>query len=885
MKVFHLLYCLFLLHFGVVAQTLKGTIFTKEGKPISNATILVKEQKGGSDFSEFFIGKETGEFSFELGKKYSDVVFLEFTAFNYSVFVDSINTPEKNKVYEFQVTLDEKTQVLNEIIVTEFKRFEQHGDTTSYFVKAFRDGTERNIEDVLRKIPGVEVNEDDGSLKYLGKRVEAVQLDGDDLFGFRYSSATKNISADMIEKIDAIDHFNSNPLLNGLVESKTTALNLKLKKGKFDLAKNEYIGIGGGNGLALDLAFDLIAVSPKSKSYATLSYNNVGMNSSPFNFFSSNGNQTTDGTTEDFNAAAPKLINNKSQNAHLSERRSTINDQKNVNLNSIYKFNDSWSIRANLFVLKDKLWNEEFSLQQFTVNQQMLEYKDRTTNLTSPLNQQFELKLLYNLGVKRHFEWYSSLGDTEVLNDIDFSKNRQTSEKTMLESRDFLWTQKMDLSQRYRKHFFQFIGQWSSNSTPQTFSPLQNFSFSNASNTFSNLQTSHFSKISRLYKLNWIQKFSKFRMNYQMGYLSNRLNYRSHLLENQKMVPDFLNDNQYEKSQFTQAAILNYDYKKWTLSVDFSANKMLQFFKDNVRNEQKNKESSYLNFNLDVFNDVSNDTKIMLNWKMAHSPVAESNLFLNQVVNQNRGTIQNKVSLDLVENDLLSLGIRKDNLSKGVNQSLTFSFMNTKNAILSDLSINENFTKILYYQSPQNLQFLNCNYSIDKYIYEWKSNVNHSSNWSIGNSFNQINSSALRENRQFSYIGSLAFRTMRKRIFDIDNKFTYQFFAFKSPDNENLNASFNNSFKLILHPIKNYSVWLIWDFYRPNVSDKQSFSFLDCKIERKIYFRQAIKLSLSGKNILNQQFFTQLSNNSYSTNVYQSSLLPGYWMITANLEF
>jgi len=875
-----------MLHFSVLAQTLKGRIFTIEGKPISNATILVKELKSGSDFSEFIIGNETGEFSFELEKKYTNVVFLEFTAFNYSVFVDSIIAPEKNKVYQFQVKLEEKTQILNEIIVSEYKRFEHHGDTTTYSVKAFRDGTERNIEDVLKKISGVEVNDDDGSLKYLGKRVEAVQLDGDDLFGFRYSSATKNISADMIEKIDAIDHFNSNPLLDGLVESKTTALNLKLKKGKFDLSKNEYIGVGGGNGLALDLAFDLILVSPKSKSYATLSYNNVGMNSSPFNFFSSNGNQTTDGVSEVFNAATPKLIHNKSQNANLSERRSTINDQKNFNLNSIYKFNDFWSVRANVFYLKDKLWNEEFSLQQFSVNQQMLEYKDKITSLKSPVNQQFELKLLYNLGVKRHFEWYCSLGDTEVLNDIDFSKNNLASEKTNLVSRDFLWTQKIDLSQRFRKHFFQLIGQWSTNSTPQSFSPIQNFSFSNASNTFSNLQTSHFSKNNRLYKFNWIRKFSKFRMHYEMEYLSNQLNYRSFLLENEKFVSDFVNDNQYEKSLLTQAVILNYEHKKWTLTVDFSANKMLQDFRENTLNTFIiSKESNYLNLNLDVFNDISNDTKIMLNWKIDHSPVAENYLFLNQVVNQNRGTIQNSVSLDLIENHLLSVGLRKDNLSKGINQSMTLSFMKTKNAIITDLSINENFTKMLYYQTPQSLQFFNCNYSIDKYIYELKSNLNHSSSLGFGNSFNQINASVLRENKQFSYVGSWAFRTMRKRIFDIDNKFTYQFFEFRSPDNENINASLNNSFKLILHPFKSYSAWIIWDCYRPNLSDNQSFSFLDCKIERKIHFRQPIKLALLGKNILNQRYFTQLSNNSFSTNMFQSSLLPGYWMITANLEF
>jgi hypothetical protein len=95
----------------------------------------------------------------------------------------------------------------------------------------------------------------------------------------------------------------------------------------------------------------------------------------------------------------------------------------------------------------------------------------------------------------------------------------------------------------------------------------------------------------------------------------------------------------------------------------------------------------------------------------------------------------------------------------------------------------------------------------------------------------------------------------------------------------------NNSFKLILHPIQDYSAWLIWDIYQPDLSNAQTFSFLDCKIERKIKWKQTIKMALLAKNILNQTYFTQLSNNSYSANVYQSSLLPGYWMLTANLTF
>ncbi|WP_459490542.1 TonB-dependent receptor [Aquirufa sp. ROCK-SH2] len=881
MKAIYLFFCLCTFHFSLYSQRIQGTIHSLNGKAISNATILIKSQKNNVDFEEFFIGKDTGEFSFELANTYKEALYLEFTAFNYSIQLDSILQPQKNKIYEFKILLDEKNQILNEVIVSENKRFEQRGDTTVYSVKAFRDGTERNVEDVLRKLPGVEVNEDDGSLKYLGKRVEAVQLDGDDLFGYRYSTATKNISADMIEKIEAIDNFHANPLFKGMEDSKTTALNLKLKKGKWDLSKNEYVGIGGGNKLALDLGLNLIAVSPKSKTFATFSYNNIGMNSSAFNFFNTTPNQIN----EENSASAPKLINNKFQNSSLSERRSNINDQKNSNINTIYKFNDRWSLRANMFILKDQLWNEEFSTQQYTVQQQITEYKDKTTSSKSPLHQEFELKLIHNLGTKRHFEWYMNLGDEEVFNDIDFSKNGLNPLKTSLLSRDFLWNQKIDYSQKYKQNLFQFIAQWSNNSSPQIFQPIQNFSFSNSQNTFSNYQSSHFNKNSSLYKFNWIKKLANFNLNYVIKYQTDGLRFRSYLSENDIQVPNFLNDNHYEKSKFTQQAILNYDRKKWKIIFDLSANKWIQHFKEYVSTENIQSESDFLGVHLDVFNDFSNDTKLMLSWKLDKSTIPENYLFINQVVNQNRSTIQNKVALDLVANNHISIGYRKDNLSKGINQSFIFSYLNSKNSFISNISINDNFTKMIYFQSPKSNQFMNGNYTFDKYLYELKWNISHSSNIGWGNNFNEINSTGLRENKQFSYLGTFGIRTMRKHLFDIDNKFIYQFFEYENQDNENINTSLNNSFKLIIHPYKAYSAWLVWEYYRPNLSDSSSFSFLDFKIEHKIKSTKAIKVALLGKNILNQTHFTQISNTSYSTQIFQSSLLPGYWMLTANLEF
>ena len=82
-----------------------------------------------------------------------------------------------------------------------------NGDTTSFNVSAYKDGTERKIQDIIKKLPGVQLNEKTGEIKYKGNSIETVTLDGDDLFGYDYTIGTKNINVDMVDKVQAIENY------------------------------------------------------------------------------------------------------------------------------------------------------------------------------------------------------------------------------------------------------------------------------------------------------------------------------------------------------------------------------------------------------------------------------------------------------------------------------------------------------------------------------------------------------------------------------------------------------------------------------------------------------------------------------------------------------
>ncbi|MHA8065715.1 hypothetical protein V7S76_03430 [Aquirufa sp. ROCK2-A2] len=869
----------------LLAQKLSGIIQDPKGKGISNVSILVKKSAQDADFTAFYFSQSDGSFSFELEEIKDKVFYIEFRALNFQTKLDSFFIQHPRKDTLFRVVLEESTTLLNEVVIVENRRLTQIGDTTTFHVKSFRDGSERNVEDVLKKLPGIEVNEDDGSLKYLGKKVEEVQLDGDDLFGFKYAVGTRNISADMIEKVEAIDHFFSNPLMKGFAESKTTALNLKLKKGHLDLSKNITAGIGGGENPSLDLALDLIAVSQKSKSYLNTSYNNVGLNASPFNFFSDQTIQLNDLFFEDFKPSAPKIINSLTSNSMFSDRRTTINNQKNLNLNTLLRINSQWSIRANVFLLNDQLFSNELTKTNFAIPNDKIMFNDEITSNKDISMRQVEVKLKFKDDVKRQLIVESSLFSNELYHPVSYTRNNGQPNQTLLKSSEQIWNNVIDFSRKYKKNVFQYIGHFAMTWTPQEFLPIQNMSYSDKIDVFSNYQTLAYQKSSLLNKWILYRKFRNINFQISAGFSHQNLNFNSALLENAYTTSEYVNQNHLRKSQFFQHVNVAFDKNKWHVESDISLNQMNQRFDDEWNKVQQQKFTNYVNVNFEISHQLRTYTKLFLNGKMDQTAAPEKYFFLQKVVNQNRGTVENQINLDMIENQQFSVGLRDENLNTGINQHLILSRVASKNIYVSEININENISQMMFFQVPRMNYFTNFSYSIDKYIFPWKLNLSHTSNLLLGNSFNKLSSTDLNEYFQYSYQSVFDIRTMSGKMMDVENKISLMLMEYKGDFFQNQNTSFNNAFKCKFNLSKKYASWILWEYYKPDIMSHLNFSFVDVKVERKFGPNKNIRLALTGKNILNTKYFNQINNTNYSSQMIRSSLLPGYWMLSGNYNF
>jgi len=142
-----------------------------------------------------------------------------------------------DKAMNFNVVLKEGNQ-LKEVELVYVMPVSISGDTIIYNSDSFTNGTERKLEDVLKKLPGVEVDTE-GNITVEGKSVQKVMVEGKDFFDGDTKIATKNIPANALDKIQVLRNYNEVTNLKGLENNEeNVAINIKLKEGK----KNFWFG-------------------------------------------------------------------------------------------------------------------------------------------------------------------------------------------------------------------------------------------------------------------------------------------------------------------------------------------------------------------------------------------------------------------------------------------------------------------------------------------------------------------------------------------------------------------------------------------------------------------------------------------------------------------
>ena len=234
-----LLVCLFLVIIGStsIAQdlTIKGNVVDTVNKlPLADAVVMAV-RLSDSVLLDFQRTDASGEFLFSNLPVTTIELLITHSKFEErSYFI--IGSQDKKEFTVPEIILPNVSQVFDEVVI--FANNEPvyfRGDTLVYNADSFAVGQNAVVEDLLKKLPGIDVDQD-GNITSQGKSISQVLVDGDEFFGSDPTVATRNLGADGVESVQVYEKKNDDAE-DGEDET-IQVMDLKLKED----AKKGYFG-------------------------------------------------------------------------------------------------------------------------------------------------------------------------------------------------------------------------------------------------------------------------------------------------------------------------------------------------------------------------------------------------------------------------------------------------------------------------------------------------------------------------------------------------------------------------------------------------------------------------------------------------------------------
>jgi len=873
---------LYLISLSSFSQTIKGTFTDVNNVSIETATLLFYNDSLENKVKEFAVVKN-GYFTIVLKKNYTSL-FVRINANGFQSENFKIENPIKLKEYShnFKLKKNDITR-LEEIIITAKKRsYLIKKDTVSYNVDAYKDGSERKIGEIIKKLPGINVNEKSGEIKYKGRSIETVTLDGDNLFDSNYSIATKNISVDMVKQIEAIENYSENPLLKDIEQGGKVSLNLKLKDGKVDFSGDleTSTGLFDNGNFAGGFGGNILAIKKSYKSFANVIQNNVGVNNSPFDYQGFNLNVEQLKEQEYY---TQKIIPETGFSNIIDDSRSNINNQFFANYNSIFKIGKRVRLKVNLYHLNDKITTNRFTENQYTINDEnSFTTSDNSNNTKKPKLYRGDIDIKYNTSNTSLLEYNIRIKNEKINTTSSLIQNGTDLFLTNLKSndvnliQDILWTKKLS-----DKKALQISAFHSFNNIPQSLEIKS--STANVNDTISS-QKSNYRKNYFNTQATLLGAKKRDRYTFLVGFNSNSNPFVSELIQKTYSSNNIsnlnINDFDYYQNSIYTSGLYSLSSGNWQLTPSYTATLLKQKIKQNT-----SIESSDFIFAPTIKIRYRLDSQSFLSGVVNYNERANSEryYFQNEILVDNRTTIKNIQNLSLQQNSNYSLSYYLSDLYKQFQLNAKLSYRKNTGNYFSNAEIDNNTIQVEYFYLPQTNDDLIFNFQISKYIDFFESNLKLNSNISQSSYKNIVNNSELRNNKSIFNTNQFIWSTGFDGVINFENDFSW---IYSKSESENqlpfIINSVQNSFKIKFKPSKKWFFSFSSNYYVPDLKSENNFLFLDALLRYRPKSKKW-EANLLIRNLGNEKNFEQVRTTDISTTIFRSNLLERH--ILLNIEW
>lgn len=204
----------------------EGVVKDSIGNPLELANVIAINQETKS-LDAYGITNEQGRYKLTLKKNASYKLQVSYIGMKTNETL--LESKEEDIIKNFTLQEDNKLEEVN--LVYEMPVVVR-GDTLIYNADSFNKGTERKLGDVLKNLPGVEIN-DEGQVQIEGKTVSKIMVDGKEFFDGDTKLAVQNIPSNAVDKVQVLKNYAEVGQLSGVTNNQdNVAINIKLKEGK-----------------------------------------------------------------------------------------------------------------------------------------------------------------------------------------------------------------------------------------------------------------------------------------------------------------------------------------------------------------------------------------------------------------------------------------------------------------------------------------------------------------------------------------------------------------------------------------------------------------------------------------------------------------------------
>lgn len=363
MKYRFLILCLIILCSSLSASaqniTLSGRVTNKStSSPISDVMVMLRPV-GKTTTVKFAKTGADGRYEIVVASVPDNHV-LHFALMGYAPIDVSIKSGQT----KYDVQLTEQVTQLKEVTV-KTKGIRMKGDTISYLVSKYAMTQDKTLADVLKKMPGIEVD-NSGAIKYNGVEINKFYIEGKDMLEGRYGLATNNIHQKDVGTVEVMENHQPIKALENISFSQNPAINIKLK----EAAKARWVGnakIGAGFSPFLwNSQLFAMRFTHKAQSLDTYKTNNIGEDLaretrvlSVADMMSSISNSYRLNNYISFGSDVVSQID---------DRRSRFNKTHLVSTNNLWNLGKNFDLTSQISYLHDRTESDSRSEVQYFLN-------------------------------------------------------------------------------------------------------------------------------------------------------------------------------------------------------------------------------------------------------------------------------------------------------------------------------------------------------------------------------------------------------------------------------------------------------------------------------------------------------------------------------------